>query len=239
MNNKKRLSYKIKYERKTAALIKELKDGLLMKFPFENPDIHFTFLAMEGKLSIHHTNETMCGKDRHDNSQRIEIDFNMAVAEDIKQQVENYDWLKYLVVSDYMHAPGRAYLCGFIEQFMGKITGSHEKSTEEILENIYMIRREQLPLCSDRMIIVYDRAGGVKGRWHDTGWLFKHATSKKVVYISFASLNKIIIDFAEMLQLDGFSKGLDFPKRNIFNFDINDRSKKLLLWNGQRIFSNM
>ena len=165
----KKVNYGLTFNAKTLFVLRQMKDGMLLSFPQELPNYHFSFLIKKEEISIHPTDESKDGKNRYHNKNRFEINFNDIHIEYLENIIKRYEF-------PVSKLPGRVYLGGYFrlsenETNSGK-SGECRMPLEECWEQLYIIRRNGMTFCKDKIWIALNRGGGIKGNWYDIGIVF-------------------------------------------------------------------
>jgi hypothetical protein len=169
----KEVNYGFTFNEKTFFVLRQMKDGMLLSFPQELPNYHFSFLIKKEGISIHPTDESKDGKNRYHNKNRVEIEFNDIHIENLEKDLENIIKKYEFPISKL---PGSLYLGGYFQLSENETNAGKSRKCriplEEYWKQLYIIRRNKMTFCKDKIWIALNRDGGIKGKWYDIGIVF-------------------------------------------------------------------
>lgn len=226
----KKVNYGLTFNEKTLFVLKQMKDGMLLAFPQELPNCHFTFLFKGEKINIHHTDENKTGKNRYDNKNRFEINPNKTNLE-IRKDFENIIMKHELPISKL---PGRAYMGGYFQFLENEIPsesgGKYRLPIEDIWRKLYIIRKDQMTFYRGKIWIALDRGGGIKGKWHDIGIVFGPFNGR-TFFLPYKAFKDIYSNLYPNLKIN-----MSFISSRInFLLPFNDKVKNVLMRRGRKI----
>lgn len=230
---KKKYQHKLTYKNMTAGLIKETSNGFLFSMPLIKERIHFQIIIEEHRISGHTTIEDPNGK-IYPKDGRFEIDISQADF----SKIEEINFENYLTKSGVKSLPGRTYLGGYFQQFLQLNKSDLQKSSlEDHIERAYLVKRNELSGCPDKIWIAYDKAGGIKGKWYNIGLVFGTLENNECYFLSWKQLGSLCL---EMLNKSNVKVSItldDSPKGNVLPCLVNYKNKEYLTKKGKTLSS--
>lgn len=228
---KKKIAHRIKYQNETIWFLKELKDGFMMGFPKVNPLSHLTWIFEQDRFTIHSTKEG----DNIENRYQKDLRFEGAFGNEIFEQLNQVDWMKFITERNISNLPGKAYLGGYFYTLTDDQTlQKSELSLEDLMSKIYIVKRKHLHLCREKMWFVLDKGKGRNGTWYDIGFLYG-PLENRTFYLSYESLNEVFGSVMKIFRVDNiFGECLAVKKTGVM-FNLIKKDKNLLMRNGKRM----